>query len=1159
MKIGISSELILVSAILAICWLSLSFWIIPRSRRRLAAAESTDVPTVGGFLAFATTLRGILSAACIASLITLLGFAGLRWWATRLGTPPDDLVALVDLRDRIEALLSGLLQGSLQVWIVALVLLSVIWLMIARSGSRRRWKEAVDARHKALAASFQDLDGAALRSAVETADAAALKAFDDRIDVLKTSNLAMIEQVRNLPIVQSGDDEGARASISSLEYLEEELRQGPDDQPPADDAAASADLPSPEDKTKAADAVRAQIDELEKMLDVQFQTLAGDEPKFTLDVARNHVAPTDIQIADALRDILVETRMKNHDVQSLAKARREPELMREWAAAGATSEATVSGISWAGRLGASAALIAFFLGFVGLGAKTVGPVLVQEAKAIELTVLDRQGSDLIRQAAAADDAEKIDDEQSELASDEQTAQRLQQAFRSSASRALMQNILNASSANRSQLRRQLFNMSAIEARRDILRASSRPAASAAHAFEVAYAEPPSSARLAAQTLDDSIDRRIRTLRANEDAWLRLRAWAAKPATPDYTANAILRTAFGHGDFPQSHSFVSWSDRASNEFASDVAKNGRPSDANLSRRMAGDLNLVSAHDRRIFNGFISEAPQRFDHSVAQFRSGAADPGSLHRVVPGAGPRPGVPSGGRVASVYGDLFPAAASNVGGGSGGRSASSVGTPSSRSFSRVRFSGRVGGVVIGREPDEGGVELDVTAFSWLIDDEDQLYVELGVGDGQASSVTIGPFHPAIAHHALAYAADGRVVTSTLPQPTGDGGGINVQARRVAVHPAFEDTAFACRAIQIDRFVDGFTNDENGGPATQQIADVRSAVTSLGQVLSIIAQTYPDDRGDLADQFAQSYFLEAISGHAKTCGTNSTCFPIDDYQRLGFDFGSTAQLLNCFHETSNPAECAPLIVNLQPSTTFLVDSGVREVAFLLDEDLNFLTGHDRAGDDLWPLDFMIQAVPQTVSGQDVRIEEGWEPWRFATIEPQIRQLITQGIDADANAKAVLDDMKQFVIMQRLFRLALNGNLGLGFPLAELAALQENTRPFIKIQQHERWNVNQSFFDVMYEQEAGFVAAFQEIADSPGTSSICKGAIQEALAKVSADPWPNGEGLWPVVDEIDEMCESMPATDWVIQQRAYLEDQDLLTEAIHLVKTGIQPPYFCGAL
>jgi hypothetical protein len=80
---------------------------------------------------------------------------------------------------------------------------------------------------------------------------------------------------------------------------------------------------------------------------------------------------------------------------------------------------------------------------------------------------------------------------------------------------------------------------------------------------------------------------------------------------------------------------------------------------------------------------------------------------------------------------------------------------------------------------------------------------------------------------------------------------------------------------------------------------------------------------------------------------------------------------------------------------------------------------------------MLQAVPENLTDDFVDITEGWEPWRFPLLDAAIKRVVAQGIEGDANARAVFATIRDFTVLQRMFRLALSGDLGTSFPLDQL--------------------------------------------------------------------------------------------------------------------------------
>src|SRR5262249_56804004 len=577
------------------------------------------------------------------------------------------------------------------------------------------------------------------------------------------------------------------------------------------------------------------------------------------------------------------------------------------------------------------------------------------------------------------------------------------------------------------------------------------------------------------------------------------------------------------------------------------------------------HLISARDRRLVGDYRAQVPQHVTQTMAGVRDGSLDPGSLHRELPGAVGRQ---------SVYSELFPASSTSggssggfSGGGGGGGGGFSGGggtkgasarthgasTPPARSYAKVRFSGKVGGVLIGINPQPGGDEIDLHGFMAQIE-SNRLFLTLTDNTGQ--QVKLGPYHPAVAHHALADAADGRVVTSTLPQPqVSRNDEVQLDARRRVVHPACVDTAFACPAIQVDRFVDGFTNRDQPGESIDRVNTVRLAVTALGM---LVPQTWENASAPVSDRIRQ--LTQIVTKYAQTCGVGSNCFPIEDYKNYGLDFGGTPDFLACLGRKEEPGSClGALRRGREAAVTYLVDSGVREGPFVLDKKLLFLTGANRINDPLWPFDFMIQAVPQPLTDDGVEIRDAWEPWRFPTIDGLIKEAVAKGVATDPNARAVLATMRDFTILQRLFRLALAGELGLSFPLEELVKLQQATAAFVRIERSERWNGNDSLVQTLGSEHARLKTMLNQIISHENVPETCRATADKAIQ--GNNGWPGTEGLWPSVGQVEKACQGISVASPLVRRLALLRRHDLVDEAIRWGQSYQTPstPFACSPL
>jgi hypothetical protein len=136
------------------------------------------------------------------------------------------------------------------------------------------------------------------------------------------------------------------------------------------------------------------------------------------------------------------------------------------------------------------------------------------------------------------------------------------------------------------------------------------------------------------------------------------------------------------------------------------------------------------------------------------------------------------------------------------------------RSFGALRGFSRVGGVLIGREPEaEQAEDLDLRDLDW---EETAEGVRLRFRDAQGQVLRTPAFRKPILHHALTYAADGRPLTVTMitaePLPE----------MRVLLHPTLLDTPLGYRLIELDRFVDQFTGEKEFPQRKQAILEVEA-------------------------------------------------------------------------------------------------------------------------------------------------------------------------------------------------------------------------------------------------------------------------------------------------------------------------------------------------
>jgi hypothetical protein len=160
---------------------------------------------------------------------------------------------------------------------------------------------------------------------------------------------------------------------------------------------------------------------------------------------------------------------------------------------------------------------------------------------------------------------------------------------------------------------------------------------------------------------------------------------------------------------------------------------------------------------------------------------------------------------------------------------------------------------------------------------------------------------------------------------------------------------------------------------------------------------------------------------------------------------------------------------LQPVPTYQIWSGVRETTFSPDPKLSFLTDRKPSS-----LRFMLQAaftsephqksLDASGAGQASEVNE---PYEFENLNQKISDKVLQMVAGDPEKKDVLDGVVEFTALQRLFRLALHGDLGTDFPVEKLSALAAATSADVKRQKTPRWNP--------HYDELGFLARLAKAA------------------------------------------------------------------------------------
>jgi hypothetical protein len=574
-------------------------------------------------------------------------------------------------------------------------------------------------------------------------------------------------------------------------------------------------------------------------------------------------------------------------------------------------------------------------------------------------------------------------------------------------------------------------------------------------------------------------RTLNRVREDETEWLKVELARGEPP----------EKAFAHfADFPTTH--TPWPDGPLVELRT-VAQRTPNADELAERVHTAPPGFASATE----HADLSRAAAATREMAAQVYRGGAVPDGMGDALAGFGDH----FPGRAAAAQTTAYREVRSGLG--LVAEEASAVGRVAmARSFSLLSGFRRIGGVLIGRPPENRG-PLDFRGIDWRQADG---RVSLILRRADNKLITVGPYRPEIVHLALAYAADGRPVTATMVTAS------PLLELKIMLHPALVDTAMGCRAIDVDRLVDTFARTKENDVVTPRAIDrarvdsyltlyrwvwavtVHAAVTALADVPTEhdrLFQLLDKDAVNILNSFATA------DGGPPNEAVQDLTFALSQRDKLRdpaysplpakpefFAPVTVRAIGQCAAPTIAATEqCLDRFATAQakiwagdsslawaaPPPDIQIWSGVREHPFTADSDLSFAAPALPATQaaPFGSLDFILQvafttppylADPKqpwyTTSEADLNGRTDATPWQFPHLQPWISAKVQAGIAADANAADVFSAAREFTAAQRLFRLALDGGLGADFPLTRLAELAEQSRDWVRSGvRTPRWN------------------------------------------------------------------------------------------------------------
>jgi len=371
-----------------------------------------------------------------------------------------------------------------------------------------------------------------------------------------------------------------------------------------------------------------------------------------------------------------------------------------------------------------------------------------------------------------------------------------------------------------------------------------------------------------------------------------------------------------------------------------------------------------------------------------------------------------------------------------------------SRNYFKLRGFSRIGGVLIGRMPETEKV-IDLVDIEWTFQ-SGKVIVNLTKKNGRV--INLGAFNPSVLFLALGYAADGRVtaVTMVSAEPLRD--------LKILTHPVLVDTNLGCRVIKLDQIAD-FITSEN--PEIQELRrDENLKIQNLESLynyawMTRLIQTSKNNKEIerlFSDQLA--HLKVSLEYHSNVVeeiiSSKKIDFKFFQSKKDYYDQKLVQSIKDCFG-SSDFRQCiendAPVYLSRKDKNLFIAPpqtvewSGVRERGYELNDNLDFLLANHH--DNLWPLRFMVQRVFTNEPGFTSEGENYYdpEPWEFESVNEALMREIHKAVVINPDLEDLIGDIREFVILQRLFRLALNNKFSSQFPTYKLAKLASESKPY----------------------------------------------------------------------------------------------------------------------
>ncbi len=360
------------------------------------------------------------------------------------------------------------------------------------------------------------------------------------------------------------------------------------------------------------------------------------------------------------------------------------------------------------------------------------------------------------------------------------------------------------------------------------------------------------------------------------------------------------------------------------------------------------------------------------------------------------------------------------------------------RSYDKLRGFSRVGGIMIGRDSQ---ATVPIVGFGWEMD-ASGMRLRLVRKDGTA--IDSRAFDPQSVRAALVYAADGRPVAVTIMNAA------TIGRRRILLHPALEQTAVGRDVIAADKWIfekkdrskiDAALNRTEQDTALYEIAwlhrliakaqdtaplweDVKRREAQDPNLASALARSSEwSDKARSPLAYSEKGFDQELVGWMQKCATEKLA---------GFGICIEASARGEFEATADNKREAKWKQWTAPRPRAQSMSHIRERPFRLDTGLRFLAERGREAPD--EFEYLIQT---TFGNGESFVDDN--PWSDTLLRQEAAAAVAEQMEDPGNQR-IMRTLIDFRDLQRLFRAALTGRLGDGFPLWTFAELMSAIPP-----------------------------------------------------------------------------------------------------------------------